>query len=67
MHTLIHYGFEFGFIIFTAILFTYFVIKRKGAPSNYSRKRIIGLLVVGVLIALVLLSSQSLYAPAPGA
>lgn len=65
MHEIIHLGVKLVLIVATAILFTVLVVKRPGAPTSYSNRKIFGLLVVGAIIGVVFLTTQSLYAPTP--
>lgn len=63
MHEIIHLAVRAFLILGTAVLFTLLVMKRPGAPSRYSVKRIVGLLVLGAVIGVVFWTAQSLYAP----
>lgn len=65
MHALLHYGSELVLVIVTAVLFTLFILHRPGASQTHSRKTIIGLLVVGAIIGVVFLTTQSLYVQPP--
>lgn len=65
MHEIIHLGGRAVFILATALLFTLLVIKRPGAPQSYSKKRVVGIFVIGAIIGVVFWTTQSLYAPAP--
>lgn len=60
MHTLLHYGVKLVFVLIIAILFAFMVSIRPGGKRP-SRPKFIGLLVLGVVIALIFLTTQSLY------
>ena len=65
MHGLIHYGAELVLVVVTAVLFTFFILHRPGANQTPSRKTIIGLLILGAMIGVVFVTTQSLYVPPP--
>ncbi len=61
MHTLLHLGLDVVFLIVIAVLFTIFVVVRPDANRTVSRRRLIGIACVGLVIGIVFLSTSSLY------
>ncbi|MDQ0190078.1 hypothetical protein JI721_04310 [Alicyclobacillus cycloheptanicus] len=67
MHELLHLCSILILIVVTAVMFTLLVIKRPGAKPSYSKKTIVGLLIVGAIIGIAFYTTQNLYAPSPTA
>ena len=60
MHSLIHYGIRIGFALVIGILFPLMIAIRPGA-RKLSKTKLAFLFVVGLIIAAVFFSTQSLY------
>lgn len=65
MHSLLHYGAELVLVVVTSVLFTLFILHRPGERQAPTTKSIVMMLIVGAVIGVVFVTTQTLYVQPP--